>query len=75
MAIIKDENNKEVDLKMIELINEFYNIRFGKDHDPNYREEWIYRYKRDGIDFINNMDTKSKGIFRNTLNRSFFSNL
>jgi hypothetical protein len=66
---------ENIDLKMQELIDEFLEKRFGSTASPSYKKHWHNRYKKDGIDFICQMDSESRSIFSEILNNHYFKNI
>ena len=61
----------KISLKDRELIEELCLKRFGltKENDfSKYIEEWIYRYNRDGSDFVSYMDKKTLAIWKDIYN-------
>jgi len=61
----------KISLKDRELIEELCLKRFGltKENDfSKYIEEWIYRYNRDGSDFVSFMDSKTIKVWKKIYN-------
>lgn len=51
--------HNNVDLKMVELIDEWLGIRFP-NADPAYRSQWQNRFIKHGIEFSDHMDAESR---------------